>query len=174
MSLRDLFGLVLESLRAHRLRTVLTALGIAIGIGSVVLLTSIGEGLREYVEGRFSEFGTNIIGIYPGRTETWGMPGLVGGTARDITWRDVDRIRRVPGVTAVVPVTYGMGAVEYGNRSRDVFAHGATHEGAAVWNWDVHIGEFLPEGDPESLPPVCIRQFSCSNKWRKSYACSSM
>jgi len=156
MRYADLLQLVGESLRAQRLRTFLTALGIAIGIGAVVLLTSIGEGVRRYVQGRFSEFGTNLVGLYPGRTETWGMPGLIGGAARKITLADIDAIRRVPGVTAVVPISYGMARLEREGRSRDVFAHGVTHDAPAVWNWGVHVGMFLPEGDPEALPPVCV------------------
>ena len=57
-------------------------LGIAIGIGAVILLTSIGEGTRRYILGQFTQFGTNLLAINPGKTETAGIPGAFGGTTR--------------------------------------------------------------------------------------------
>jgi putative ABC transport system permease protein len=57
-------------------------LGIAIGVGSVILLTSIGEGTRRYVLEQFAQFGTNMMSINPGKTETTGLPGIFGGTTR--------------------------------------------------------------------------------------------
>ncbi|MES1244083.1 MAG: ABC transporter permease, partial [Acidobacteriota bacterium] len=66
----ELIRLAVGSLISHRLRTVLSMLGIAIGVTSVILLTSIGEGTRRYIMDQFNQFGTNIIGIAPGKAET--------------------------------------------------------------------------------------------------------
>ena len=62
----DFVRFTYASLRAHRLRTALTALGIAVGIAAVILLTSIGEGLHRFVIAEFTQFGTNIISVTPG------------------------------------------------------------------------------------------------------------
>ena len=73
-------------------------LGIAIGIASVILLTSIGEGTRQYLVGQFTQFGTNLIGINPGKAETMGIPGVLGGTTHKLTIDDAEALARLPGV----------------------------------------------------------------------------
>ena len=82
MLLTDLFNLSLSAVLARRLRSSLTALGIAVGIAAVVLLTSMGEGLHRFVLAEFSQFGTNLIGITPGKSTTHGMSGAVMGNVR--------------------------------------------------------------------------------------------
>ena len=94
----------LRAVRAHRLRSWLSMLGIAIGIASVILLTSIGEGTRIYMVSQFTQFGTNLIAINPGKAETMGMPGAFGGTTRKLTLDDADALARLPGVETVAPV----------------------------------------------------------------------
>lgn len=65
MKLLDLLRMGLGSLIAHTLRSSLSALGIAVGIAAVILLTSIGEGINRFVIAEFSQFGTNIITVHP-------------------------------------------------------------------------------------------------------------
>ena len=71
----DLFRFAASSVLAHRLRSILTMLGIVIGIASVTLLTSVGQGTREYILSEFTQFGTNLLQINPGKTTTAGIPG---------------------------------------------------------------------------------------------------
>ena len=72
MILRDGIFLAMRAITAHRMRSSLTLLGIAVGIAAVILLTSIGEGVHRFVLAEFSQFGTNIIGVAPGRVKTGG------------------------------------------------------------------------------------------------------
>ena len=67
-------SLALRAITAHRLRSFLTLLGIAVGIAAVILLTSIGEGIHRFVLAEFSQFGTNVIGITPGTHGGGGGP----------------------------------------------------------------------------------------------------
>ena len=67
------------ALRGHRLRTSLSLLGVAVGVTSVVLLTSLGEGARVYVSGEFASLGSNLLIITPGKTETTGFAPPIGG-----------------------------------------------------------------------------------------------
>lgn len=83
--------LALRALAAHRLRSVLSALGIAIGIASVILLTSIGEGTRRYIVSEFSQFGTNLMAVTPGKAETLGLPGVLGGSTHKLTLDEIGR-----------------------------------------------------------------------------------
>jgi putative ABC transport system permease protein len=152
----DLLGLTLEALRAHRMRYALTALAIAVGVAAVVLLSSIGEGTRRVIVEQFSQFGTTLISVTPGKTETAGMPGILGGSVRKLTIDDARALARVPGVTAVMPNAYGSAIVEYGNRGRRVYVYGATAEVPIVWSMDVAVGEFLPEMDWDRGSPVVV------------------
>ncbi len=146
--MRDLLALALRAIRSHRLRSALSMLGIAIGIASVVLLTSIGEGTRRYVLDQFTQFGTNLLAINPGKPETTGIPGALGGTTHKLTIDDAEALGRLPGVEAVVPVTFGTARVEAGGRGRSVFVYGVTPEVPEVWKWKVRVGSFWPSGDP--------------------------
>ena len=74
MRSRDFIGFSLSSVMAHRTRSMLTTMGIAVGIAAVVLLTSIGEGVNRFVLAEFTQFGTNIVAINPGKATTFGAP----------------------------------------------------------------------------------------------------
>ncbi|MEE9608501.1 MAG: ABC transporter permease, partial [Myxococcota bacterium] len=86
----------LGSVKSHRLRSFLSMLGVAIGIAAVILLTSIGEGTRRYLLAEFTQFGTNLLAINPGKIETLGIPGVFGGTTHKLTLDDAEAIRRLP------------------------------------------------------------------------------
>ena len=146
--MRDLLGLALGALRAHRLRSFLSMLGIAIGVAAVILLTSIGEGTRVYVLGQFTQFGTNIIAINPGKSKTIGIPGILGGTTRKLTIDDAEALERITGVETVVPVSMGIARVEAGERGRSVSVLGATPDLPTLWRFGARQGSFWPKGDP--------------------------
>ena len=144
----ELARLALRAVTGHRLRSLLSILGIAIGIGSVILLTSVGEGTRRYIVGQFSQFGTNLIAITPGKAETVGLPGVLGGTTRKLTIDDGQALLRVPGVEHAAPRAFGMGRVEAEGRGRSVFVYGVTPEIEQVWQWGVRVGSFWSSTDP--------------------------
>ena len=156
MSALDMFRFSLTSLGSHRLRTFLSMLGIAIGVTAVVLMGSIGEGTRRYVLSQFTQFGTNIIAINPGKTETFGIPGVMGGTQHKLLIDDSEALRRIQGVQAVVPLSMGLGRVEAGGRGRSVPIYGVTNEVPAVWKFLIGQGVFLPDGDPKSGASIIV------------------
>lgn len=156
MNPSDLFGLTFEALAAHRLRYALTALAIAVGVAAVVLLASIGEGTRRYIVGQFSQFGTTIISITPGKTETAGLGGTQGGSVRPLTIDDARALSRLPGVISAMPNAYGSAIIEFGNKGRRVYVYGATSDVPRVWSMDVAIGEFLPAMDWDRGSPVVV------------------
>jgi putative ABC transport system permease protein len=138
----------LSALRSHRLRSFLSMLGIAIGITAVILLTSIGEGTRRYLISEFTQFGTNVLAINPGKTETMGLPGVLGGTTHKLTIDDAEAIERLSGVEEIVSLTMGQARVEGNGRGRSVFVYGVTSELPEVWKFEIGQGSFLPPGDP--------------------------
>ena len=156
MTAADLFGLALEALRSHRMRYALTALAVAIGISAVVLLSSIGEGTRRYIIDEMTQFGTTIVGVYPGRTQTGGMPGLISGSMRKLSLDDARALIHLPGVSGVVPTVYGTSVYEYANRSRRTYVFGATSEATRIWSMNVSSGQFLPPMDFDRGSPVVV------------------
>ena len=146
--MQPLIVLALKAILSHRLRSVLSTIGIAIGIASVVLLTSIGEGTRRYMVDQFTQFGTNLIAINPGKSETIGLPGALGGTTQKLSIDDMEALARLPGVDHAVPLTMGMARVESGARGRSVFVYGVTPEISKVWLWGLRTGTFWSQSDP--------------------------
>jgi putative ABC transport system permease protein len=146
--MRDLIRLAFGAVLSHRLRSALSMLGVAIGIASVILLTSIGEGTRRYMVGMFTQFGTNLMGINPGKSETSGIPGMFGGTTHKLTIDDAQALARLPGVERAMPVAFGTAQVEGNGRGRSVFVYGVTPEAPKVWQYGVRQGTFWPESDP--------------------------
>jgi putative ABC transport system permease protein len=152
----DLLVLAAGALRAHRLRSFLSMLGIAIGVAAVILLTSIGEGTRVYVVSQFTQFGTNILAVNPGKSKTIGIPGVLGGTTRKLTIDDAESLARIPGVETVVPISIGLARVEAGERGRSVTVVGATPDLPILWKFGARQGSFWPAGDPRRGAPLAV------------------
>jgi len=140
----DLLRFAADSVRAGRLRTRLTAVGIAVGIAAVVLLTAIGEGVRAFVMGQFTRFGTDVIVVTPGQTRTSGVPGGIVGSVRPLTVADAEALRTLPQVEAVMPMVNGNVQIEAAGRKRRVMLLGVGPDAPAVWNFTVTSGTFLP------------------------------
>ncbi len=149
MTLLDLLRFTVGALHGQRLRSFLSALGVAIGVAAVILLTSLGEGTRNYLMGQFTQFGTSLVAVNPGKVKTMGLPGVLGGTTHKLTIADSEALRRLPGVDQVVPVAFGQARVEGNGRGRAVFVYGVGWEASAAWRFTVAQGSFLPRVDPE-------------------------
>src|SRR6185295_11622146 len=155
-AMRDLIRLALGALVSHRLRSGLSMLGIAIGIASVILLTSIGEGTRRYMLGQFTQFGTNILTVMPGKSKTLGLPGVLGGTTHKLTLDDAMALGRLPEIEEAAPLAFGTGRVEHGDRSRAVNVYGVTPAVVQVWKFRPQLGAFWPVGDPHHPYPMAV------------------
>ena len=157
MENRDVLLMGSETLRANKMRSALSMLGIAIGVASVVLLTSIGEGTRVYILDEFSQFGTNVLMINPGKAETSGIPGALGGTTRKLTIDDAVAVERLPYVDAIVPLTVALARVERRGRGRSVAIYGVTSSLPEIWKFEIGQGDFLDNTDPRRSSPVARR-----------------
>jgi putative ABC transport system permease protein len=153
----DVLAFATRALRGHRLRTVLSLLGVSIGVAAVVTLTALGEGARRYVLGQFAAVGTNMVVVLPGKTETSGaMPGF-GGVPHDLTLEDALAVsRNVREVDRVAPMVVGTETVAFGERRRQVALFGATHEALEVRRLGVAHGRFLPPLKWERGAPVAV------------------
>lgn len=147
MRSRDFASFTLVAIRAHRTRSLLTVTGIAIGVAAVVLLTAIGEGIHRFVLAEFTQFGTNLIAVAPGKTSTLGMSGAIISNVRPLSLEDARTLGRLPQVEAVVPMVRGNAAVEAGSRSRRTMVLGVGSRVPEVWLMRPSIGRFLPPSE---------------------------
>jgi len=152
----DYIRMTTGTLRAHRLRTSLAILGIAVGVAAVILLTSIGQGVREFVLFQFTKFGSNIIIVFPGRVQTAGATIGVFGTVRPLTIDDAIAARRAPHVLVTNPTTDGNAEVRYGGRRRRVIIYGFGPEWAKIWHYRMAAGTSLPYDDPHAPRPLAV------------------
>ena len=156
MQLADFIRYTYGSLKAHRLRTALTALGIVVGIAAVILLTSIGEGLHRFVIAEFTQFGTNIISVAPGRIQTHGASLGAVNTVRPLTVEDALALKRAPYVQVSDPVVQGNADVKYFGKSRRVTLYGVGPDFVEAFKMHVAVGEFLPQEDPRSARALAV------------------
>ena len=152
----DFLRLTASSLAARRLRSFLTALGIAVGIAAVVLLTSIGEGVHQFVLQEFTQFGTTLLGINPGKAKTHGTSLGAFGTNRPLTIDDAQALERLPYVRAVVPLVQGNAEVEAGNLRRRTNIYGVGPQMPEAYRMQVKIGRFLPPDDPSTPRALAV------------------
>jgi putative ABC transport system permease protein len=156
MNARELVRFTAASAVAHRLRSGLTALGIAIGVAAVVLLTSMGEGLRGYMLTQFTQFGTNIVGVNPGKSQTFGMSPGVLNSARPLSLADADALRRLPYVRSILPLVQGTASVEGGGRERQTVVSGTGDQLTVALSFRVALGKFLPPDDPNAARAFAV------------------
>ncbi len=156
MRYADFVSFIYISLRTQRLRTALTALGIAVGIAAVIMLTSIGEGLHRFVIAEFTQFGTNIISVTPGRIQTHGASLGAVNTVRPLTVDDALALRHAPYVELSDPVVQGNAEVVYEGKSRRVTLYGGSPDFAAALRMRVASGEFLPRDDPHGARALVV------------------
>ncbi len=156
MDWADFVRFTVGSLAAHRLRTLLTALGIAVGIAAVILLTSIGEGLHRFVVSEFTQFGTNLITVTPGRIQTHGASLGSVNTVRPLSIEDALALRRAPHVRVTDPLVQGNAEVEYVGRSRRVTLYGTGPDFVRALSMRVASGEYLPQDDPRAARAFAV------------------
>lgn len=127
-------------------RNILTILGFAIGVSSVTVLGAMGDSLREFVMQEFTQFGSNIIAINPGKTETFGLSGILN-TNRGLSLEDAVSMRMLPEVKSTVPVVAGTAELRFKGKTRATEVYGVSSEGADVWKLQIMQGQYLPNDD---------------------------
>jgi putative ABC transport system permease protein len=145
MPLREIIRLSLGALYAHPLRTALTMLGMIIGVASIILLVSIGDGARRFILGQFEELGTNLIIVQPGKTDKksrFGPP--VGAAQRKMTLADVTALERGSfNIEATTGLVFGSATVRYGEWASNVSVFGANEQFPRILTLGVEQGRFF-------------------------------
>jgi putative ABC transport system permease protein len=150
MQLSDSLQLAVRAITAQRLRSFLTLLGIAVGIAAVILLTSIGEGIHRFVLGEFTQFGTNVVTVIPGKTKTGGSASGLPSSARPLSLDDAQALERLADVVAVTPNVRGNAELAANGRTRRTLVYGVNASLPVVFKSAVQSGQFLPDDDERS------------------------
>ena len=158
MKFIDIVQFAAASLRGASTRTALMILAMAIGVAAVVVLTALGEGARLYVVNQFSSLGTNLVLVFPGRTETAGVnPGmLLGQIPREISLDDAQALLKSRVIARIAPMTIGSSQISKGAKNREVVVLGSSANLLEVRHMSMERGQFLPAGDVHSNEPVCV------------------
>jgi len=141
-----------RALRANLFRTVLTLLGIVIGVASVIAMLAIGDGAKQVVLDRISAMGTNLLLVRPGPPSRRG----VGGTVASLVPEDADMIAALPNVLAAVPELGGSVTARFGNSDYQTQATGTSATFPTARNWPVARGIFFSSQDLKSYAAVAV------------------
>lgn len=153
----DRLSLAFGAITANRVRLLLILAATATGVAAVILLTSLGNGARQFVINQFSSLGTNLVIILPGRAETTGgPPPMMGVTERDLTLDDALALRRTSGVDELAPVVVGSGPVSWGSKSRDTPIVGTTADLQQIRTLEVSQGKFIATPDPRRATATAV------------------
>ena len=154
-----------RAVTAQRLRSALTLLGIAVGITAVILLTSIGEGIHRFVLAEFTQFGTNIASISPGKVKTSGpAPTGIPSSVRPITLEDTTHIARLAQIDGVSPMVWGNSEVGANGRLRRVSVNGVGADMLRVYRMGLRTGQFLPAEDLENARAFVVLGATLKNE----------
>ncbi len=153
----EYFLTALRSIGQNKVRSILTTLGVIIGVMSVILLIALGESAQAYVEREFAVMGSNVLIVTPGRQETTGMFPISAGAHRKLTWDIAKTIkRRGVSITGVAANAIGLGGIKYRNRTRHVLLIGTTPDFEHVRQLHTQIGRFISQRDIDRNVKVCV------------------
>ncbi len=151
MQLKETIRLSIESLRSQKLRTLLTVLGMVIGVGAIVLLVSVGQGAKNYVLKEFEGLGTNLIVIQPGKSDKkthFGPP--VGAAQRKMTTADVTAIeKRAVNLEAVSGLVLGTVSVRYEDSISNITVFGTNEQFPQILTINIGAGEYFSREEDE-------------------------
>ena len=150
MKVKDLFIFSSYSVISQKMRSFLTSLGIAVGVVCVIFLTSLGQGLQVFIISQFSQFGSNIISIAPGKTETMGMPLGTFGSTKPLSFEDVAALEKLSTLEVVVPVSGGSAEIESADRMRRSMVIGTGADYDIIVGADNMMGNYLPHDNPKT------------------------
>ena len=150
----EILRVAMDAIRANKLRSFLTMLGIVIGVGAVITMVALGEGAQRQVENQIESLGTNVLTVRPGQ----GMfRGVRGGSNARLTTEDVEAVRRgAPALVGVAPEMQGQLQVQFGRNNASVRILGTTPNYVDVENHTLQLGRFFDESEDRGRRRVAV------------------
>jgi putative ABC transport system permease protein len=150
------FNIALEALWANRLRSMLTALGIFIGVAAVIAALTLTQGAGASINARFSQFGPTVVTVRNGTANTRGAYGVTG-TVLSLTPADAQAIQKqVPNVASVSPVVSASEQLVYGSQNENTTVQGVSTEYQTIQDWTISEGTWFSDTDQSTHKPVAV------------------
>ena len=144
-----------RALATNRMRTLLTMLGVVIGVCAVVIMMAVGRGAQSMVNQSISSMGSNLLIVFPG-SQTSGGVRFGAGAAQTLTVSDAQAIATVDGVLRVAPVVMRSFQLAYGSQNWSAMVAGVTPDYFPLRDWDTETGDLLSDGDLRSNARVAV------------------
>jgi putative ABC transport system permease protein len=154
MTLRHLIKTSLTGLRTNRSRSILTILGIVIGITAIMLVVSLGAGAQNLILGEVQGLGTNTIAIIPGQVSTnpsAGAGSLYSDSLKPADVTALENKANVPGLISLMPVVIGADTASYDSNTYQITIFGATDLISSIFNLVPAEGQFFDQSDVDSM-----------------------
>ena len=152
---KESFLMAWASLIANKMRSILTMLGIIIGVAAVIALVSIGNGVKQDIQNSISSLGSNLLMVMPGAPRTPGVRPSAG-SMKSLKVSDYKAISKLDGVKAASPMTYGSYVVIYQNKNWTTSVSGVSYNYLDVNNWSMKSGRFLSEKNVQNRERVAV------------------
>lgn len=146
----------LKALRRNKMRTLLTMLGIVIGVAAVITMVGLGQGASSEVQEQVNRLGQNVVLVFPGARQLGGV-SIGGGSANTLTIEDAMAIRdEIPEVIAASPEVRSQTLIVYGNRNYHTRVYGQSHDYLQIRQWPVESGRMYTEEEVEQTALVAV------------------
>ncbi len=156
INILESFTVAINALRANKVRSILTMLGIIIGVGAVIAMIALGQGAKKAVEDSISALGTNLLMIRPGSARQ-GMVRLGAGSSVRLNEDDLKAVQtKVTGIQATAPELTRFGQLKYGNKNWNAQVIGTTPEYEFVRNARLERGTYFTRQDDATRQRVAI------------------
>lgn len=152
---KESFLMAWASLIANKMRSILTMLGIIIGVSAVIALVSIGNGVKQDIQNSISSLGSNLLMVMPGAPRTPGVRPSAG-SMKSLKVSDYEAISKLDGVKAASPMTNGSYVVIYQNKNWTTSVSGVSYNYLDVNNWSMKSGRFLSEKNVQNRERVAV------------------
>lgn len=152
---KESFLMAWASLVANKLRSLLTMLGIIIGVAAVIALVSIGNGVKQDIEDSISSLGSNLLVVLPGAPRTPGARSSQG-SMKSLKISDYEAIAKLEGVKAASPMTNGSYVVIYQNKNWTTSVAGVNSNFQDVNNWTMTSGRFFSDKNVQNRERVAV------------------
>lgn len=152
---KESFLMAWASLVANKLRSLLTMLGIIIGVAAVIALVSIGNGVKQDIEDSISSLGSNLLVVLPGAPRTPGARPSQG-SMKSLKISDYEAIAKLEGVKAASPMTNGSYVVIYQNKNWTTSVAGVNSNFQDVNNWTMTSGRFFSDKNVQNRERVAV------------------
>lgn len=150
------FKIALRSLKVNKMRSILTSLGIIIGVSAVIIMLSVGEGAKQKISKDIESIGSNLLMVMSGSTTAGGVR-MGGGTQPTLKLKDSEAIEQeCPSVAAVAPVVAEVKQLVFSNQNWSTSVYGITPSYLIVNNWEVEEGRGILPEDNKNATKVTI------------------